>query len=73
VKIELHREPIWPPGTTCCSSAHPRVVAAWIQDIGKSMPLGLAKRITTMDSSAGGYVLGDERVTGVHSRYTLEV
>src|SRR6267378_2304324 len=70
---ELHREPhLAPRHHDVVRSAHPRVVQHGYK-IGKVDALGVGEADYHHGLIRGGYVLGDERVTGVHRRYTLEV
>src|SRR5437762_2151069 len=54
VKMNCMARPICPPGTTILLGRLIHELCSTDSRYGKSMPLGLAKRITTSDSSALG-------------------
>src|ERR1700694_1163278 len=70
---ELHREPhLAPRHHDVVRSAHPRVVQHG-NKIGKVDALGVGEADHHHGLIGRGYVLGDERIAGVHRRHALEV
>ncbi len=73
VKMSCMARSILPPGATMVFGRDMNESCSMVSRYGKSMPRGLAKRITRKLSSGRRDVARDERVRGVDDRDALEV
>ena len=73
MKISCIASSIFPPGTTMMFGRDMNESCSIDSRYGKSMPLGLANRMTTKALVGGRDEAGDERIRRVHRRDALEV